>query len=982
MSGQLHGGDSFRRFGRRLQGLTGREFWRSLDELAGSPEFLEALHREFPTHSGYWDAAFSRRDFLRLMGASLALGGLAACGKPAGRILPYAEDPEGMTQGAPLYFSTTLPRAGFARGAVVKSAMGRPVKVEGNPRHPASLGGTDVFMQADILGLYDPDRSQTVLEQGRISTWGAYRAALSRALEAEAAARGAGLRLLTGSVTSPFLGQAIAEVLRRYPQARWHRFEPVSRETVYAGHALAFGRRLDRRFDLSQADVVVGLDCDLFFEEPGSLVYARQFAGRRKPQERMLRAYAAEPSPTLFGSRADHRLPAAASLLPALAYSLARRCGLPVPAVDTPQSCEPWLSSAAADLRRCRGRGLLVAGSLQPPQVHALAAWLNEALGNAERAVIYLEPPEASDSAAPLSELVEEASQGRVQTLLVLDANPVYGLPAADAAAALGKIPFAAHLGLYQDETARLCRWHVPRAHALESWGDALAFDGTASLLQPLIAPLYNGRTDFEFLGPAIGRLDASHDELRRFWSGRGLSAQDAWDDALRRGVVAATAFPAQAPSARRERLEKLPPPEAAAAELEAVLRPDLRLWDGRYANSGWLQEFPDPVTRLTWDNAAWLAPSTARRLGVENEDVLEISAGGRAVQAPVWIVPGQAPGVVGLTMGGGRSAGGRVAHGSGYWGESLRPASEARLLGPVQARKTEASLRLAGVQGHQLMEGRPLVRFATLSHYRKDPLFAKGERPGPTETLYGPLPQGGYAWGMSIDLNACVACGACVVACFAENNSPVVGKEEVLREREMHWIRIDRYYAGSPDAPAILSQPVPCMHCEDAPCELVCPVGATVHSDEGLNEMVYNRCVGTRYCSNNCPYKVRRFNFFDFADRQEEAYKLMRNPDVSVRSRGVMEKCTYCVQRIQEARLAADKQNRLIGDGDIQTACQQACPAQAIVFGDKADPRSRVAKLKASPLDYGLLDDLGTRPRTTYLARVDDPNPSLPEGA
>src|SRR5579883_354780 len=563
---------------------------------------------EFP--EGYFDAGgFSRREFLRLMGASLALGGLAACGKPPDRILPYAEEPEGLTPGRPLFFSTTLPRGGFARGALVKSAMGRPVKVEGNPAHPASLGATDVFMQADLLGLYDPDRSQEVREQGRYSTWEAFQGAFARALELEKADGGAGLRLLTGAVTSPFLASAIEELLRRYPKARWHAFEPVGRGPLREGLALACGAPLDRRFELSRADVIVTLDCDLFFEEPGSLAYARQFAARRRPDQPMTRVYAAEPCPTLLGSRADHRLPAAPSAIPALAFRLARLCGLPAPQTQAPPACEPWLRAAAADLRAARGRGLVAAGISQPPAVHALAAWLNDALGNAGRTVFYLAPPEASARAAPLAPLLEEAADGRVRALLILDVDPAHALPAARAAAALAKVPFSAHVGLYRDETAQACRWHVPRAHPLEAWGDGLAFDGSASLAQPLIAPLYGGRSDFEALGAALERLGSPRDELRAFWSSRGLAAERDWDQALRRGVIPGTAFPERPARMAREKLERLEPPAPAAARLEGALRPDLRLWDGRYANNAWLQELPDPVTRLTWDNAAWLSP-------------------------------------------------------------------------------------------------------------------------------------------------------------------------------------------------------------------------------------------------------------------------------------------------------------------------------------------------------------------------------------
>jgi MoCo/4Fe-4S cofactor protein with predicted Tat translocation signal len=979
---------------RRLASQRGRELWRSLDELAGSAEFLEFLEQEFPRQAaGIRDAGTGRREFLKLMGASFALAGLGACTRqPEERIVPYVKQPEEIVLGQPLYFATAMPLGGFGLGLIVESHEGRPTKVEGNPAHPASLGASDVAAQGSILGLYDPDRSKVIDSAGLIRTWNGLLDALGPVREAQRAKGGAGLRILTGTVTSPTLAAQITALLAAFPQARWHQWDPIGRDAVRLGARLAFGNDVDTRYRFDQAAVVVGLDSDFMTFGPGRLRYVRDFTVSRRITAgggTMARFYAAESTPTVTGSMADHRLPLRAGDVEAVGRAIAAGLGLAVPATPgfTPEGPRRrWIEAVVSDLRAHRGASIVIAGDQQPPVVHALAHALNHALGNVDRTVTHGAPVEArpEDQLASLRALVNDLRAGAVDCLLVLGSNPVYTAPAdLDFAAALGQAPLRVHLGLYQDETARLCQWHVPEAHYLESWGDVRAFDGTVTLLQPLIAPLYDGRTAAELLAAFTAPSgEASHDLVREHWQHeRGGDFDAFWEQALHDGVVPDTAVPARPAQLRGDWDPGPTAPPAEPDGLELVLRPDPYVFDGQFANNGWLQELPRPLTKLTWDNAALLAPATAERLGLTSEDVVELSIGSRSVHAPVWVMPGQAPDSVAVALGFGRTKAGSVGSGVGFDAGALRM-SGALHGGPgLSVRKTGTRYGLACTQDHHSMEGRPLVRRATLAEFRAHPEFARemGETP-PQSLSFFPdeHPYHGYAWGMAIDLGACIGCNACVSACVAENNVSVVGKAQVAHGREMQWLRIDRYFAGDPDAPEILHQPVPCMHCENAPCELVCPVNATVHSSEGLNDMVYNRCVGTRYCSNNCPYKVRRFNYYLYANWTSETLAMARNPQVTVRSRGVMEKCTYCVQRIERARNRARVEDRPIRDGEIVTACQQACPAEAIVFGDVNDPASRASKLKADPRNYALLAELNVRPRTTYLAGITNPNPEL----
>ena len=990
----------------RLREHNGPAFWRSLEELAGTPEFEEMLADEFPAQASVWPEGVSRRNFLGLMGASLAFGGLTACTRqPLETIVPYVDQPEQIVPGKPLRFATAVTLGGYATGLLAESHMGRPTKVEGNPEHPASLGATDLFAQASVLSMYDPDRSQTVTHLGRISTWAAFLADSRKALSALEALGGARIRILSGTVTSPTLTAAIGRLLAAYPKARWHQFEPAGREGAVAGAAAACGEAVECRYDLSKAEVVVSLDSDFLTTGPGSLRYSRDFMSRRRVRAgsgSMSRLYAAETTPTATGTLADHRLPLSAAELDSLTLALAAELG--IAGVTAPAGLSErqsaWVRTAAEDLRLHPGNGLVVAGDSASKAMHVLAHAMNALLGNAGSTALYTDPvpADAGEQGGSFAELVEAMAAGEVDVLISLGSNPVYQASAdADIMAALYKVGRRIHLGPYVDETAEFSQWHVPEAHYLESWGDARAFDGTVTLQQPLIEPLYGGKSALELISALVDDQERTGLEiLRDHWTAQtpaGEEFESFWRRSLHDGFIADTAFETRVPGLDAAAV-KSAAAELATADggLELLFRPDPTIWDGRFANNGWLQECPKPLTKLTWENAALISPALAQQQGLETGDVVKLTAGGRSVEAPVWVLPGQPDGSVTLHLGYGRETAGRVGSGLGVNANLIRPSAAWRIAGltlePTGATQTLASTQLH----HNVMPGNPegeeaesrhLVRVGTFARFEDEPDFAHhvGHGPDPELSLMPGYEYDGYAWGMAVDLGACTGCNACVVACQAENNIPIVGKDQVALGREMHWIRIDRYYQGGLENPTVHHQPVMCMHCEQAPCEVVCPVGATVHSDEGLNDMVYNRCVGTRYCSNNCPYKVRRFNFFKYSDTETPVLKLLRNPDVTVRTRGVMEKCTYCVQRINEARITAETERRKVRDGEIQTACQQVCPTRAIAFGDLNDERSEVAGWKEQPTNYAILDELGTRPRTSYLAKVTNPNPALASG-
>jgi molybdopterin-containing oxidoreductase family iron-sulfur binding subunit len=982
-------------------------FWRTLDEYADDPAFRDQLLNEFPSQVEAIVDPIARRTFLKLMGASLALGGFTGCTRqPDEAIVPYVRPPADLTVGDPLYFATAMTIGGVATGLLVESHEGRPTKVEGNPLHPGSLGASDVFAQAAVLGLYDPDRSQTLTNRGDIRPWPEFLGAMRAAMAAQQALGGRGLRILTESISSPTLAAQIRDLLRRYPSAKWHQWDPAGRDNSNRGAQVAFGRAVDTHYRIDQADVIVALDSDFLACGPGSLRYAHDFAARRRTDRPsgMNRLYAVEAMPTPTGARADHRLPLRPSDVEAVAWRIAEGVGAVVtrPVVNRANRLngaeQRWTDAVIKDLTSHRGTGLVVAGEHQPAVVHAVAHAINERLGNNGKTVVYTEPVEAApvDQVQSLKDLVIDMNAGRVDVLLIVSGNPVYSAPAdLGFADAMNHVTLRVQLSLYDDETTALCQWHVPEAHFLEGWSDGRAYDGTASIVQPLIAPLYGGKTAHEFLAAMSDRPErAGYDIVRDFWRTQSRTADfdAAWRRWLHDGLIPDTAFPPQ-----QVAVASVPGGTPTAdlltpQRLDVVFRNDPSVLDGRFANNGWLQELPKPLTKLTWDNAVFVSAATAARLGVSNTpaatggehgqvigDVVELRLRGRAVQGLAFIVAGHPDDCATLYLGYGRTRAGHLGTGAGFNANLLRTSDALWHAQGLEVARTGKRGSLACTQYHHLMDGRDPVHAVTLEEFRRDGARPhEGEVPK-TITLYpADHKYDGYKWGMAIDLNTCVGCNACVVACQAENNIPVVGRDQVLRGREMHWLRVDTYYRGPIEQPETYFQPVPCMQCEDAPCEVVCPVGATVHSAEGLNDMVYNRCVGTRYCSNNCPYKVRRFNYFLYQDWNTPSLKLGRNPAVTVRSRGVMEKCTYCVQRISKARIGAEKEDRAVRDGEIQTACQQACPADAIVFGNLNDPQSRVARLQAESRNYSLLGELNTRPRTTYLAAVRNVNGEL----
>ncbi len=969
-------------------------YWRSLGELANTEEFRRFVDDEFPNRTPDWNDAGSRRRFLTLMGASVALaGGLGGCTKqPKEVIVPYVRQPEDVIPGQPLFYATAMSVAGIATGVLAESHLGRPTKIEGNPQHPASLGATDAAMQASVLTLYDPDRSKAVTRNGYISEWGQFIDAMAEVRGRMSRNKGAGMRILSGTTTSPALAAQIHDLRNMYPEAKWHRWEPCGRHAARDGAMAAFGKPLDTIYRFDRANVIVSLDADFLSSSmPGNLRYAHDYASRRRAAAENAhvaapRLYVAEGTPSLTGGMAEHRFRMRTGDVESFAVGLARASGeAAVRAIDGPAADASVLSAVANDLAANRGAGIVLAGEFQTPRVHAIAHALNQAYGNTGKTVFQIDPVEADpvDQIGSIRELTADMRDGKVEDLIILGGNPVYDAPAdLQFLQALQKVPLRTHLGLYANETAAWCHWHIPEAHYLESWSDARAYDGTAGIIQPLIAPIYRGKTALEVLNVLLNRAERSaHETVRDYWRSqhKGNDFDDFWQISLHDGTIAGSAFPEKsAPPVR------VPPSDGPAAEaLEIVFRPDPIIGDGALSNNAWLQETPKPQNKMTWDNAAWISPESAARYGVETGDRIEINYRGDHLRAPVWIMPGHADESITIHFGYGRTRAGHVANGVGFDAYALRT-SDALWRGMgVGFVRTSRGYAFATTQHTQTMEERDPFRVASLAEYHHNPAFANPpqEQVSDTTSLFPLWPYNQHKWGMTIDLTACVGCQACTVACQAENNIAVVGKEQVEKGRHMNWLRVDRYYHGPPDNPDYYFQPVPCMQCENAPCELVCPVAATVHSTEGLNEMVYNRCVGTRYCSNNCPYKVRRFNFLLFSDWNTESLFGVRNPDVTVRSRGVMEKCTYCVQRINAAKITAEKENRSLHDGEIITACQQACPTEAIVFGDLNDPASRVARLKRQQRDYSLLEDLNTRPRTTYLARLRNPNTEIEKG-
>jgi molybdopterin-containing oxidoreductase family iron-sulfur binding subunit len=1032
---------------------SGRRYWRSLDELADQPEFKDWLHREFPVGaSELVEDGQSRRNFLKIMSASFAFAGIATlgagCRRPEEKLEPFGKQPENYTFGDAQYFATAMPTRTGAIPLVVKSYEGRPVKIEGNALYPGSNGSTDRYAQASILDLYDPDRARYFKHDGKAVSREEALGFLDELSKKFAANSGEGLAFLAESSTSPSRARLQKIIADKFPKAQWFTYDAIDFGIHQRAATQAFGQSVKPVFHFDKAKVILSLDCDFLGGEDDSHNHIRKFAAGRKAEQGMSRLYAVESLFTLTGASADHRLRVQASLIAGIAAAISAtvshsKVSLPA-GVDA-----AWVAECAKDLMANRRKAMVVVGQRQPLEVHLLAQQINMSLG-AFTGPITLQPA-AANTAHGLNEMNLDA----IDTLVVLGGNPVYHLTATT------KPKNVVRLGYYEDETAEKSDWNFPAAHYLESWGDAMTSDGTVVAIQPLIQPLFGGLPELEFLARLSGGSETNaHDIVRGTFGG----SDEAWKKSLFSGFVeGSTAAAINLPAHLSMSIPKIAVVTAPSANnLEVVFFRDSKVDDGRYANNGWMQELPDPVTKMTWDNAVLISRKTARELGVANGDIVEISLNGKSVKGPIWTQPGMADYSLGLALGYGRERAGRVGTGVGF--NAYKIFSGKYIETGATIKKTGETHVLACTQHHWSMEGRPAVREANLEEFLKEPDFAQekfhGVEPPVVQSLYvNPLDEAKktalHQWGMTVDLNACVGCGTCVVACQSENNIPIVGKDQVLRGREMHWMRIDRYFTSDPkrkhnpsrfdlsadmnqtdenqqfaewiDDVQAVNQPMLCQQCESAPCESVCPVAATVHDQEGLNVMAYNRCIGTRYCSNNCPYKVRRFNFLDYNKRpltelkgtiysttlthktdgvwdlkrwwndpnsgmrsedEWDLIKLSKNPDVTVRMRGVMEKCTYCTQRIEHAKIsqkvkagASDQVRLSEAAGTIpKTACQQACPAGAIVFGDVSDANSSVSKLKLSPLNYSVLGNLLTKPRTTYLARVRNPNPAMPD--
>ncbi|MFP5205618.1 MAG: TAT-variant-translocated molybdopterin oxidoreductase [Acidobacteriota bacterium] len=1001
-----------------LKNVKGKKLWRSLDELADTPDFQAAVEKEFPSAAQEWVDPVSRRGFLRLMGASMALAGLAGCTKqPTERIYPYVKAPEDLVLGKPMYFATAQPTPVGGTPLLIKSSEFRPIKVDGNPEHAYNHGSSDVFAQGSLLDMYDPDRSKHVLYRGETREWAEFVEAYQQAVAASK--DGTGIYFLSETITSPTLARQWKAVQAAYPKATLVQYDPAIAGTWAE-------RGIDTQYDLSAADVLVSLDADFLSSAsyPGFHKLVRDYANRRKqPEKGMNRLYSIESSTSTTGMKAEHRLGLRASEVPAFVAELAKAVG--VAGVNPPSyqwtgEQQAFLAALAKDLKANAGKSAILPGLYQDPVVADLALAMNQALGNVGKTVYVSSEtvlPLPSSQVDDLKALVADLNAGKVNWLVILNANPIYSVPVdMNFASAFNRAKMVVHLGSHVDETGQVAPWHINSAHYLESWSDVRCYDGTVSIVQPMIEPLYNGRSAHDMFQALLNQpMLSAYEAVRETWKPviQG-DFEEGWRKSLHDGWVANTAFNNPGSAKTGKAAEKsakaaagfkgsIPAPSPKEA-FEVIFRPDPNVYDGRYNNVGWLQELPKPITNLSWDNAAIVSGSTLTKLGLEEDDIVEISVGNGRVKAPVVVAPGHPDNSATVYLGYGREFAGRVGSGQGFnaylvrntWGMLQSTGGMRKLDGKWGVAITKSHYQdhrpsiFGGpgentnhsLEGDEALGPRGIIRYATLEDFKANPNFAHEgdgrETPSLDTSLFPNWQYNENAWAMSIDMNSCVGCNACIVSCYAENNIAVVGKQQVRIGRNMQWIRIDTYFEGDLAAPRAHFQPMLCQQCENAPCEQVCPVGATVHSAEGLNLMVYNRCVGTRYCSNNCPYKVRRFNFLLYSDYETESLKLMRNPDVTVRSRGVMEKCSYCVQRIQEAKITADIENRPIRDGEIQTACQQACPASAITFGNRNDKTSRVAQLQAQPRSYQVLADQNTRPRTMYVAEVLNPNSEL----
>ena len=968
--------------------LTGKKYWRSLDQFYQTPEFQEWLNKEFPSSASEMLDEPSRRNILKLMAASFSLAGLTACRRPEEKILPFSRAVEDYIHGQPVFYNTAMTIGGAAQGLMVETNDGRPTKIEGNPEHPWSLGRARGYHQASVLQLYDPDRALAFKVDGRNSNWNEF-VGWATTLQGQIG-NGSGLRFLSEHINSPSLDAVRKHALSRFPGAKWVEYNAVQSNEV----ALPVVPRIF--FD--KAAVVVALDSDFLGLDSTTVLPVKEFVRARMigddQNAQMNRLYAVESQFSVTGAAADHRYRMKSADIGQFANALLgaiQSASNPLRVVGQTPNTDRALAAIAKDLMANRGKSVVVAGPRQPAGVHAVVHQINQALGNVGPVVTYFaKPNQTRPQIEALKELAGEMANGQVNTLVVVGYNPAFTVPAdLDFPANLKKVANVVYLAPEMDETAHLAKWIIPQAHFLESWGDATAPDGLASIQQPTIAPLYQGKTAAELVAAITGYKDrTAYDIVRNYWLGT-LGGEKAWQKALHDGFIENSA---QTGGATPNFTGWGSGPTGAGSGFEVVFVPSWSTYDGRFNNNAWLQEAPDPITKLTWDNAALVSPGTARKLGVELGDMISIERGGRRIEAAVLIQPGQADDSITLPVGYGRTRIGRVGEGTGFNAYAIRTSESMGFGGGFNVAKAGGNYPLVQTQEHHTLEEphlvdfqeaitRPLLREGTLAHFKQEPHFAQEmvEHP-PLRSLYGEYDYSkGQQWAMAIDLNSCIGCNACTIACQAENNIPVVGKEQVARGREMHWIRLDRYYTGAAEDPQAITAPVTCMQCETAPCENVCPVAATVHSPEGLNDMVYNRCVGTRYCSNNCPYKVRRFNYLAYQHDAAETVQMQWNPEVTVRMRGIMEKCTYCVQRIQAAKIQARTQGRRwLRDGEVVPACAQTCPSDAIVFGNVNDTSSHVARMKLSPRNYAMLAEINTKPRTTYLAKLRNPNPEL----
>jgi molybdopterin-containing oxidoreductase family iron-sulfur binding subunit len=979
--------------------LLGKDYWRSLNQLADDPKYKEFLENEFPDSASEMKNPVSRRKFLTLMGASAAFAGLASCRRPVEKIVPYVKAPANVTPGKSLQYATAMPFGLSAYGLLVESHVGRPTKIEGNEKHPLTMGKSNPWAQASILNLYDPDRADKITENGSKSSWALFTEKYQELFKTYSENDGAGLAVLTAAFHSPTMKRLQKKFVEKFPKAAWVSYDPVSDENILNGiQAVTGGKRLAPKYDFSKADVVLAIDSDFMATESEDLSAAKGFASGRKvetKQDKMNRLYVVENMYTSTGSMADHRLRLQSGQMGQLLYlvgealkNIGADVKLPTLKFEAPAAIDRvWVKAVAKDLLKNKGKSLVVVGRKQPAYVQAMAVAINHALSNTGSTVNYLSLDDASPSSTTnMVTLNNDMMAGKVETLIMVDVNPVYNAPAnLNFKNSLKKVTHKIQLSAHVDETSAEVNWHLPLAHYLESWGDVRSIDGVRTVIQPLIEPLMNGIRSVQFLNLVVtGKDQKAYKIVQETWKEilgeKGFDKR--WRKVLHEGVYTEDLNKYSQIEIRSSAIADLFKDTVApnAQSLEVVFAADPSVFDGRYANNGWLQETPDPVSKLTWDNPALISPKTAAELGYSSGDLVRMNLNGKSIEIAAWISPGHADNSITLLVGYGRKNLGRIANNVGFNVYPLRNSHMMDFGVGLTIQPTGRTYPLANTQDHGSMEGRPLVREASKAEFDKNPKFASEMvKHPPLKSLWEEHQYDeGYQWGMTIDLNACNGCNACTVACQSENNISIVGKEEVSRGREMHWIRMDRYYAGDMEEPEMVYQPVNCQHCEMAPCEQVCPVAATSHDEEGLNVMTYNRCVGTRYCANNCPYKVRRFNFFNFTKDLPEIVKMAQNPDVSVRSRGVMEKCTFCTQRINQAKISAKNENRKLDGNEVVTACQQSCPTDAITFGNLLDPKSDIAKAQQSDRGYALLAELNLKPRVTYLAKLRNPNPEL----